>query len=100
MRDVNIFCKYHPGRMLEELEDQPGAVSARLKRAREILGRSKKEFAEMAGMAEQTYGAFENGKRYLSLDGAKKIRKAHDLSLEFMYFGKIDDLPTRISKHL
>lgn len=86
--------------MLEELEDKPEAVAARLCRVREILGLNKKDFAARAGMGEQVYGPFENAKRELTLQAAKKLRKAYGLPLEFMYFGKIDDLPTRISKEL
>ncbi|MDE4303994.1 helix-turn-helix transcriptional regulator [Phaeobacter gallaeciensis] len=86
--------------MLEEQEDHIEAVAARLKRVREVLGLSKKEFAERAGLTEQTYGPFENARRELSLTAAKKLRKRYGLPLEFMYFGKIEDLPTRISKDL
>lgn len=86
--------------MLEHLEDNPTAVAARLCRVREVLGLTKREFAERAGMSEQTYGPFENGKRDLSLQAAKKLRKAYQLPLEFLYFGKIEDLPTRISREL
>lgn len=86
--------------MLEDQEDHIDAVAARLKRVREILGLSKKEFAERAGITEQGYGPFENARRELSLSAAKKLRKRYGLPLEFMYFGKIEDLPTRISKEL
>lgn len=86
--------------MLEDQGDDRNAVAARLQKVREILRLSKREFAERAGMTEQVYNPFENAKRDLSLIAAKKLRKAYGLSLEFMYFGKIDDLPTRISKHL
>lgn len=86
--------------MMESMEDDREAVAARLKRAREILDLSKKEFAEKAGISMQTYGPFENAHRDLSLQSAKLLRKTYGLSLEFLYFGKIDDLPTRISKHL
>lgn len=82
--------------MLEDQGDAVEAVAARLKAAREALGMNKREFAEKAEMGEQTYGPFENAKRPLSLEAAKKLRKAHGLTLEFMYFGKIDDLPHRI----
>ncbi|SHI90637.1 DNA-binding transcriptional regulator, XRE-family HTH domain [Wenxinia saemankumensis] len=75
-------------------------MAARLKRVREILGLSKKDFAERAGLTEQTYGPFENGKRDLSLQSAKALRATYGLPLEFLYFGKIDDLPTRISRAL
>lgn len=86
--------------MLEDQEDAIEAVAARLQAAREALGMSKREFAERAGIGEQTYGPFENGKRPLSLEAAKKLRRAHGLTLEFMYFGKIDDLPHRIAAKL
>lgn len=86
--------------MLENEGDNIEAIAARLQRVREILAYSKKDFAERAGMTEQTYGPFENAKRELSLIAAKKLRKTYGLSLEFLYFGNIDDLPTRISREL
>ncbi|QOL80050.1 helix-turn-helix domain-containing protein [Pseudooceanicola spongiae] len=86
--------------MLEEMEDKREAVAARLKRVREILRLEKKEFAERAGLSMQTYGPFEGGTRDLSLQSAKRLRKTYGLSLEFLYFGMTDDLPTRISKEL
>lgn len=85
---------------LEEKQDSREAVAARLRRAREILEIDQKTFAEMAGILPQTYGPFETGKRDLTLEAAKKIRKAHGLTLEFMYFGKIDDLPHKIAAKL
>ncbi|AGI67468.1 putative transcriptional regulator [Octadecabacter antarcticus 307] len=86
--------------MLQNLGDHRDAVTARLKASREALGLSKKEFAEMAGLTEQVYGPFENARRDLSLSAAKKLRARHKLSLEFLYFGMIEDLPTRISTAL
>lgn len=86
--------------MLQDMEDSREAVAERLKRAREALGLSKKDFAERAGLSEQVYGPFENARRDLSLIAAKKLRKTHGLPLEFLYFGKIEDLPTRISMAL
>jgi len=86
--------------MLEDQEDDIEAVAARLKRVRTILGLSKKDFSERAGIGEQVYGPFENAKRELSLNAAKKLRKTYGLSLQFMYFGKIDDLPHRIASVL
>lgn len=86
--------------MLEELEDQTEAIAARLKRVRQILALSKKDFAERAGISEQAYGPYENARRDLSLESAKKLRRTYGVSLEFIYFGKIDDLPHRIAKEL
>lgn len=86
--------------MLEHLEDKPEAVAARLQRVREVLGLSKKEFAERVGLSEQSYGTFENARRDLTLQAAKKIRKTYGVSLEFIYFGNKDDLPHKIAKQL
>ena len=86
--------------MLEADEDKPEAVAARLQRVREVLGLSKKDFAERAGLSEQVYGPFENARRELSLNAAKKLRKTYGMPLEFMYFGNEADLPTRISRLL
>ncbi|MGB1214938.1 MAG: helix-turn-helix transcriptional regulator [Pikeienuella sp.] len=86
--------------MLENQEDKPEAIAARLHRVREILGLTKREFAEKAGMSEQVYGPFENARRDLTLQAAKKLRKTYSLPLEFLYFGKVEDLPTRISMEL
>lgn len=86
--------------MLEEHEDNIEAVAARLKRVREILNLSKKDFAEKAELSEQVYGPFENARRELSLTAAKKLRRTYGLPLEFMYFGKISDLPHRIAIEL
>lgn len=86
--------------MLEELGDTREAVSARLRRIREILGLDQKDFAARAGILPQTYGPFETGKRDLTLDAAKKLRKTYEVPLEFMYFGKTGDLPHRIAAHL
>jgi transcriptional regulator with XRE-family HTH domain len=86
--------------MLEDQEDKPEAVGARLMRVREIMGLTKKEFADRAGLSEQAYGAYENGVRRLSLTSAISLRRAYKLPLDFMYFGNIADLPTRISRDL
>lgn len=86
--------------MFEKDADSRECVAARLKKVRLINGLTKKEFAARAGLGEQVYGAFENSKRDLTLRAAKQLRRAYNLPLDFLYFGKIDDLPTRISKEL
>lgn len=86
--------------MTDDQADSREAIAARLKRVREIIGLDKKTFAERAGMTQQTYGPFENCTRDLSLEAAKKLRKAYDLPLEFLYFGKIDALPHKIATEL
>lgn len=86
--------------MLEDLEDNPKAIGQRLRRVREVLGLSRREFAEKAGLSEQSYGPFELGKRHISLAAAKKMRKTYRIPLEFTIYGIESDLPTRISREL
>jgi len=91
--------KVRDGVMYPE-DDSIEAVSARLAKVRLVLNLSKREFAEKAGLSEQQYGPYENAKRELSLVAAKKLRSAYSLQLDFIYFGKTDDLPHKIAKHL
>lgn len=86
--------------MNSELEIDDVAVGERLQRVREILKLSKRDFAAAAGLKEQVYGPFETGKRRLSLNAALRLRERYDLTFEFMYFGKTQDLPHRIAKEL
>jgi len=86
--------------MFEE-DDSIEAVAKRLKAARLALGYdSKRDYCLRAGINEQVYGPFENGRRPISLEAAKRLRKTYGLSLEFIYFGNVLDLPTRISQRL
>lgn len=86
--------------MLEELEDKPEAVAARLIWLREQMNMNKNEFSTRAGVDEQSYGQVEKCNRTLTYGAAKKIRRTYGVSLEFLYFGKIDDLPHRLTKLL
>ena len=83
--------------MTPDQPDSPEAIGARLARVREILGMSKRDFALRADLTEQTYGPFENGKRPLSLDAAKKLRKTYGLTFEYLFFGNTAELPHRIA---
>lgn len=86
--------------MLEEQGDKPEAIAARIARVREIMRLNKREFAATIGMSEQSYGQYENGTRPFSFSTCLKIRKRHNISLEFIYFGNIDDLPHKIAVEL
>lgn len=87
-------------RMKDDQPDTPEAIGARLAQVRSVLNLSKREFAARADMSEQVYGPFENGRRPLTLEAAKKLRKAYALSLEFLFFGDKDKLPHMIAKDL
>lgn len=86
--------------MIESGDDSDEAVAKRLEWLREIHSLNKRDMAASLGMSEQSWGQYENGARPLPLAAAKKIRKRYSASLEFIYFGNIEDLPHRIAKHL
>ena len=86
--------------VLEDQQDAREAVSARLKRIREISGLNKKDFSSRLDMSPQAWGEYENGKRDLPLSVAKQLRKTYSIPLEFTYFGIRSDLPHRIAIEL
>ena len=88
----------HGGPTLIDEDDSREAVSVRLRAVREeVAGLNKRQFAQRAGISPQYYGEIENCQRDLSIEAAKKLRSTYSLPLEFMYFGKMDDLPHRIA---
>lgn len=76
-------------------DDSREAVARRLEAIRAIEGLSKKDFAEKAGVAPQSYNGYTNGTRELSFDAARRFRKTYGLPLEFIVYGNPRDLPLR-----
>lgn len=80
-----------------EGDDSMEAVAARLAKVRVALGMDKLTFAAKADLSPQVYGPFENARRPITIEAAKKLRKAYGLSLDFIFFGNKADLPHRIA---
>lgn len=69
-------------------------IAERLKWHREVvLGVTQEEYARRAGLKRPQLNNWETGAYRLSLDGARALRKAFGLSLDFMYEGVDDALP-------
>lgn len=83
--------------MIGDEDDSIEAVARRLAAVRKALGMDKASFAAKADLTPQVYGPFENGNRPLTLEAARKLRKAYGLSFEFLFFGNMNDLPHRIA---
>lgn len=84
-----------------DFDESPEGIGRRLRAARLALGyESKREFAEKAGITEQTYGPWENGAREITREGAKQLRRHYGLSMDFIYFGNKDALPHNLAKLL
>jgi transcriptional regulator with XRE-family HTH domain len=72
---------------------KPDPVATRLALTREILGLTQKEFAESAGMILSRYNLREAGKIPLPLRSGILLCDAHDLTLDWLYRGKVQGLP-------
>lgn len=64
-------------------------VANRLAALREKLGLTQVDFAEALGIEKNTYNAYERGKRPLSVETAKKIRRRYGISTDWLLYGDI-----------
>lgn len=64
-------------------------VSNRLAALREKLGLDQVAFAKTLGIEKNTYNAYERGKRPLTIETAKKIRRRYGISVDWLLFGDI-----------
>lgn len=64
-------------------------VANRLVALREKLNLDQVDFAKSLGIEKNTYNAYERGKRSLSIETAKKIRRKYGISVDWLLFGDI-----------
>jgi DNA-binding XRE family transcriptional regulator len=61
------------------------------------LGLSKSDFAKSFGVARNTYGNWvKSGEQVIPLTASISICIKYGVSLDFIYFGKIRDLPVEL----
>jgi hypothetical protein len=85
------------------LDSSPAAVGRRLEWSREALGfDTAREFRESfdPDMANPTFAGYTNGSRILAIDSAIAICKAHELTLDWLYLGKMGTLPAAVQKRI
>ena len=76
------------------LDKKPfGAIAARIKWHRNLMGLEQIDYAEKAGLKRSQLSNWESGNTRLSLDGGLCLRKTYGLSLDFMFEGIEDALP-------
>ena len=64
-------------------------IANRLIALREKLQQDQKTFAESLGIEKNTYNAYERGKRPLTIESAKKIRKKYGISTDWLLYGDL-----------
>lgn len=78
----------------------PVKVGERLRAVRKSLDWKQYEFAEAAGIGKTTYNNWEKGIQFPSVDQAALLCERHGLTMDFIYLGRLDALPTSLSKAL
>lgn len=72
-------------------------VASRLEMTRVALGyEDQAAFAAKAGLAQNRYNQYENGKRPLTLAAALKLRAAFGVTLDWLFCGDRNGLPHAI----
>lgn len=80
-----------------DMEDMNKDIGARLKWHRRYVGMTQQEYANAIGEQRSNYTRWEIGSQRLSLNGALAIRERFGLSLDWLYLGRVEALPTNIS---
>jgi DNA-binding XRE family transcriptional regulator len=75
-------------------------VAARLRMTREAFAMEQHEFADKAGIARNTYNQYEQGQRLPRLDIAVKLCEVYDLTLDWIFRGKLGGLPFNTARTL
>lgn len=77
------------------------AVAARLEAVRAFYGiKTRREFAQRAGVTEQMYSDWIRGRRDVSRAQARKLAERYSLTLDFIYLGNKRDLPHKMATEL
>ncbi|KZL00509.1 MULTISPECIES: helix-turn-helix transcriptional regulator [unclassified Pseudovibrio] len=84
--------------MEQPAESSNKNVSERLKWLREHYNISTKELATSIGASYSQMANWENGTQRLSLKGALAINSRYGTSLDFLFLGRAETLPTTMAK--
>lgn len=75
-------------------------IGTRLGAAREALGWTQKDFAEAVELSPQAWNNWEKGRQLIPPESALRFCERFGLTMDFIYAGKLDALPTNLSKEI
>lgn len=78
----------------------PTAVGRRLKALREHHNKTRADFAESVNINATSYGRIEKGLKPLKADMAYKIAERWGVSMDFLYRGRLTELPPSLADDL
>jgi transcriptional regulator with XRE-family HTH domain len=78
----------------------PKLIGERLRAYREAIGLSQAEFARMAGVSPQALNNWERGRQRPDLDSGIALCLAHNMPMDWTYFGKAAEIKDGISRKI
>ena len=75
----------------------PVKVAPRLEAAREALGLSRSEFADIVGIDRSSYSKIADGKKPLLPKDAYHIWQLYGIDMNYIYLGQLGGLPSNLS---
>lgn len=78
----------------------PKAVGSRLAALRSHYGKTRAEFAASVQIDPTSYGRIEKGLKPLKADMAYRIAERWGVSMDFIYRGRLTELPTSLADSL
>lgn len=76
---------------------EPEMCAPRIIAAREALGLTKAEFADMIGIDRSSYSKIEKGAKPLLPREAHRIWQLYGIDLNYIYLGQVGGLPSSLS---
>lgn len=86
--------------MNEHSPFHPEAVGGRLEALRLFHGLNKNDFSKSVGIDATSYGKIEKGLKPLKADMAFRIAERWGVSMDFLYRGRLTELPDKLADHL
>lgn len=78
----------------------PESVGRRLRTLREYRKKTRAEFAASVSIDATSYGRIEKGEKPLKADMAYRIAERWGVSMDFLYRGRLTELPASLADNL
>ncbi|TMV14426.1 helix-turn-helix domain-containing protein [Arenibacterium halophilum] len=75
-------------------------VATRVRNVREAYGMASGDFARSIGVDPSSYSKIEKGTKPLKMEMGVAVCEAYGVTLDYIYRGRLGDLPEKVLRHL
>ena len=93
-----MLIGYETRMEIEQTESE--AIGLRIRRFRESLSMSAKDFARANGFSPSQLANWEYGNRRISVDASMRLVTRYGLTLDYIYMGRLSSLPHSLATSL